>query len=144
MITKTRQDWTPGSTVKVEFLSLIVRAAIATPGDHKPDAYVLHNAAGTKHYKFTPHHGLESIGPVEAQSLCAEQEEAAARASYRAMEAASAQQRQAAELKASILMWRSFGESAHGRAKANAASKLLYALTGEVLVKGSFVRPDFA
>ena len=85
MITKTRQAWTAGQTVKVGFLTLVVKAAIATPGDFLPDAYVLTNLAGTKLYKFVPHNGLQSIGVTEAQSLIAVQEEAAARATYRAL-----------------------------------------------------------
>jgi hypothetical protein len=33
-------------------------AAVATPGDYKPDAYALQNAAGTAFYRFVPHNGL--------------------------------------------------------------------------------------
>lgn len=58
MITKTKQNWAPGQTVKVGFLSLIVVAAVPTPGDWLPDAYALQNAAGTAFYRFVPHNGL--------------------------------------------------------------------------------------
>lgn len=61
MIRNSKQNWTVGQTVKVGFLSLVVQAAVATPGDHAPDAYFLSNQAGTKFYQFVPHHGLESI-----------------------------------------------------------------------------------
>lgn len=88
MITKTRQAWTAGSTVKVGFLNLVVKAAIDTPGDYLPDAYILANQAGTQLYKFVPHSGVQKISAVEAQGLLAEQEEAAARATYRAMQKA--------------------------------------------------------
>ena len=88
MITKTRQAWTAGSTVKVGFLNLVVKAAIATPGDYLPDAYILANQAGTQLYKFVPHSGVQKISAVEAQGLLAEQEEAAARATYLAMQKA--------------------------------------------------------
>jgi hypothetical protein len=66
MIKNSKQVWTVGSTVKVGFLSLVVRAAIATPGDHAPDAYFLSNVAGTKFYQFVPHQGLTSITVDEA------------------------------------------------------------------------------
>lgn len=59
MIKKTKQDWQVGATVKVGFLALVVMASVATPGDYKPDAYVLANAAGDKFYVFVPHNGLQ-------------------------------------------------------------------------------------
>jgi hypothetical protein len=72
MIKRTQQDWTVGSTVRVGFLSLIVKVAIATPGDYKPDAYILQNAAGTQLYKFVPHNGVEKISLLEARELIAD------------------------------------------------------------------------
>lgn len=69
MITRTQQNWTPGKPIKVGFLSLIVKAAIPTPGDYLPDAYVLSNVAGTQLYKFVPHNGLEKISAAEARDL---------------------------------------------------------------------------
>lgn len=57
MITRTRQDWTPGTTVKVGFLSLRVIECRPTPGDWAPDAYVLESASGQR-YEFVPHRGL--------------------------------------------------------------------------------------
>lgn len=69
MITKTRQNWTVGQPVKVGFLSLVVKAAIATPGDYLPDAYILANQAGTQLYKFVPHNGLEKISTDEAKAM---------------------------------------------------------------------------
>lgn len=71
MITKSKQDWSVGATVKVGFLTLIVKAAIATPGDYAPDAYILANAKGTQLYKFVPHNGLEKISLLEARELIA-------------------------------------------------------------------------
>jgi len=68
MITKTRQNWTAGQTVKVGFLSLVVKAAIATPGDYLPDAYILANLAGTQLYHFIPHNGLEKIDASEVRA----------------------------------------------------------------------------
>lgn len=71
MITRTKQDWTIGNVVKVGFLSLTVVAAIATPGDHAPDAYILANKTGTQLYKFVPHNGVEKIDLIEARELIA-------------------------------------------------------------------------
>lgn len=79
MINRSKQNWTVGSTVKVGFLSLMVKAAVATPGDYLPDAYILANAAGTQLYKFVPHNGLEKITVDEARELMAAAERHAAR-----------------------------------------------------------------
>ena len=59
MITKSKQVWAVGEMVKVGFMSLRVMAAQATPGDYKPDAYILANAKADKFYRFVPHNGLE-------------------------------------------------------------------------------------
>ena len=61
MINKSKQDWSTGATVKVGFLTLIVKQIELTPGDYKPDAYILTNTAGDKTYRFVPHNGLERI-----------------------------------------------------------------------------------
>jgi len=89
MIRKTRQNWTAGQTVKVGFLALTVKAAIATPGDFLPDAYILANQAGTQLYKFVPHNGLEKISPEEARSLMADAQRHAARLATAAIEKAA-------------------------------------------------------
>lgn len=54
----TKQDWTPGATVKVGFMALTVVRKVATPGDHRPDVYHLQSAKG-RPYTFQPHFGLE-------------------------------------------------------------------------------------
>ena len=72
MIKHSKQVWQVGSTVKVGFLSLVVRAWVPTPGDSKPDAYVLTNQQGTKLYKFVPHFGLEAIDADQAKAMVAE------------------------------------------------------------------------
>ena len=64
MISNSKQNWEVGATVKVGFMSLEVVAAVATPGDYKPDAYVLTNKAHTKFYSFVPHNGLMSHGSL--------------------------------------------------------------------------------
>jgi len=61
MISNSKQNWTPGATVKVGFLTLRVVRAIATPGDFKPDEYILESLKGDKVYSFVPHNGLERI-----------------------------------------------------------------------------------
>lgn len=70
MINRSKQNWTVGATVKVGFLSLTVIAAVATPGDYKPDAYVL--SSKTAFYEFVPHNGLNKISADEARELIAE------------------------------------------------------------------------
>lgn len=59
-ITKSKQDWAIGSTVRVGFLSLKVEAMRPTPGDSMPDVYVLSSAKGQR-YEFTPHYGLQKM-----------------------------------------------------------------------------------
>ena len=54
------QDWTPGAIVKVGFLTLMVTGVELTPGDYRPDRYLLQHANGNR-YAFTPHFGLERI-----------------------------------------------------------------------------------
>ena len=71
MVNNSKQNWSVGSTVRVGFMTLVVKAAIATPSDYAPDAYILANTAGTKLYKFVPHNGLESLSMIEARELIA-------------------------------------------------------------------------
>jgi len=88
MIKKTRQAWDIGATVKVGFLTLVVKAAIATPGDYLPDAYILVNQAGTQLYKFVPHNGVEKIDPLKARELIADAKLRAERLATAAIEKA--------------------------------------------------------
>jgi hypothetical protein len=76
-ITKTKQNWTSGETVRVGFLSLVVVQCIPTPGDYAPDAYLLTNAANTQLYKFVPHNGFEKLTLAEANEMIAESAELA-------------------------------------------------------------------
>ena len=59
-INKKNQNWEVGQTVKIGFLSLRVTGFIPTPGDYRPDVYMLESAKG-KRYTFTPYHGLEAL-----------------------------------------------------------------------------------
>ena len=58
MIRNSKQNWEVGESVKVGFLTLIVAAKIATPGDYLPDAYALTNKGASRFYRFVPHNGL--------------------------------------------------------------------------------------
>lgn len=61
MISKTEQNWTSGSVIKVGFMTLRVIEARPTPGDYLPDLYVLKSLSGRDRYEFVPHHGLTKI-----------------------------------------------------------------------------------
>ena len=98
MITKSKQSWEVGQTVKVGFMSLVVAAKIATPGDFAPDAYLLTNHAGTQLYKFVPHNGVEKITPAEARELIAEQGALAARQTAAVIQKARDDARRAIEV----------------------------------------------
>ena len=71
MITTSKQIWAVGEMVKVGFMSLRVMATQATPGDYKPDAYVLANAKADKFYRFVPHHGIEGGFSSMSEALAA-------------------------------------------------------------------------
>lgn len=60
MIQNSAQDWTVGNTVRVGFLTLTVKRIELTPGDYKPDAYILEAKSGQQ-YRFVPHNGLQRI-----------------------------------------------------------------------------------
>ena len=53
-----KQDWTPGATVRVGFMTLTVVKKVPTPGDHEPDVY--HLLSNNKPYTFQPHLGLRA------------------------------------------------------------------------------------
>ena len=88
MVTNSTQNWQVGATVKVGFLSLVVKAAIATPGDYLPDAYIMSNQAGTQLYKFVPHNGLKRIDVSAAKEML--EQERNAKAATKAIEEAAA------------------------------------------------------
>lgn len=85
MVNNSKQNWTPGATVKVGFLTLMVLQCIPTPGDHAPDAYILSNAARTQLYRFVPHNGLEKLSLTEARELIADAKVQADRAAAAAI-----------------------------------------------------------
>lgn len=68
MITRSKQNWEIGSAVKVGFLSLVVVAAVSSPGDYKPDQYLLQSAKG-QHYAFVPHNGCFKIDEADASKM---------------------------------------------------------------------------
>ncbi len=59
-ITRSKQDWTPGSEVKVGFMRLRVLSVEAIK-DSLPDIYTLESLDGTKRYEFIPHNGLSRL-----------------------------------------------------------------------------------
>jgi hypothetical protein len=61
MITRTRQNGSPGSVVRVGFLRLRVITSVATPGDYRPDQYGLESLDGRSFYRFTPHYGIVRV-----------------------------------------------------------------------------------
>jgi len=85
-----KQDFSIGSTVKVGFMSLVVKAKIPTPGDYKPDAYILSNASDTQLYKFVPHNGCEKISINDAREMLQAAEQYAAREAAKATAKAQA------------------------------------------------------
>lgn len=60
MITRSKQNWEVGNTVKVGFLSLRV-LSVRAEFDGLPDIYTLANQDGTRLYEFIPHNGLTRI-----------------------------------------------------------------------------------
>jgi hypothetical protein len=97
MITKSKQAWEIGQTVKVGFLSgLVVMTKIATPGDYAPDAYILRR--NEQLYKFVPHNGLEKISIDEARDLMAKAKAHAERCASAAVAKASDSARKSSEI----------------------------------------------
>lgn len=84
-----KQNWSAGAIVKVGFLAFTVIAKIPTPGDFKPDAYVL--SRGTTFYSFVPHNGLTKITTDEARAMLADAKRIAAKEAAAAIEKAAAQ-----------------------------------------------------
>jgi hypothetical protein len=52
-------------------MNLRVMATQATPGDYKPDAYILANAKADKFYRFVPHNGVKGSFASMAEALSA-------------------------------------------------------------------------
>lgn len=57
MITRSKQNWSIGSIVRVGFCTLRV-VKITSIIDGLPDIYRLESLDRTKHYEFTPYNGL--------------------------------------------------------------------------------------
>lgn len=94
MITTSKQAWTVNQTVKVGFVAgLLVVAVVPTPGDSKPDAYVL--SRNEQFYSFVPHKGLSKITADEARELVAGAQVHAYRAAAAALAKADASARHA-------------------------------------------------
>ena len=65
MITRTKQNWSVGQTVKVGFLQLKVMSVRAVR-DGLPDIYTLESLNGKKKYEFIPHNGLTRINWMDS------------------------------------------------------------------------------
>jgi hypothetical protein len=66
MIKNSKQTWEAGEVVKVGFLTLRVLTKVPTPGNYKPDAYVLASANGEpRFYCFVPHFGVQRCGSMD-------------------------------------------------------------------------------
>ena len=63
MIKNSNQSWEVGESVKIGFMTLRVTAKEPTPGDYKPDAYLLCGLGknADRKYRFVPHNGLERL-----------------------------------------------------------------------------------
>lgn len=62
----SKQNWQIGQIVKVGFVAgLEVIGKVATPGDCRPDLYVLFQATTKRLYRFVPHHGLTRCKTLE-------------------------------------------------------------------------------
>lgn len=56
---RAKQSWEVGETVKIGFVTgLEIIKKIATPGDYRPDFFVLWQANTNRFYAFQPHYGL--------------------------------------------------------------------------------------
>jgi hypothetical protein len=62
----TKQNWALGQIVNVGFLKgLVVKEKIATPGDYRPDMFVLWQPATNRFYSFVPHNGIARHSSIE-------------------------------------------------------------------------------
>ncbi|MDE2254168.1 MAG: hypothetical protein KGL42_07895 [Betaproteobacteria bacterium] len=100
MISNSKQSWEVGQAIRVGFMHLVVRAKVLTPGDYKPDAYILSNTAGTQLYKAVPYNGVQKISATEARELMADAERCAACLAATVMDKARADARAMAEINA--------------------------------------------
>lgn len=64
--TKARQNWNIGQIVNIGFVKgLVVKEKIATPGDYRPDLYVLWQPSSNRFYRFVPHNGITRCASIE-------------------------------------------------------------------------------
>ncbi len=74
----SRQDYSVGSTVRVGFMTLVVKASLPR------GEYILANGAGTQLYHQVPYNGAASITPAEAAALLAARDAEAVSAKVKA------------------------------------------------------------
>ncbi len=68
MIKNSNQNLQVGANVNVGFMPLVVLAAVKTPGDYLPDAYILGSTKNSKLYKFVPHNGIEKLDATDIET----------------------------------------------------------------------------
>ena len=97
MVKTSKQQWEVGQQVNVGFIrDLTVVAAIPTPGDYQPDAYLL--SRGDAVYSFVPHRGISKITPAEARELIADAKALAERVAKAAITKAAESARAISEI----------------------------------------------
>lgn len=57
---KSKNDFKPGNTVKIGFMTLTVLYQSSDSAYYRPRAWILESAKGVK-YQFTPYYGLERL-----------------------------------------------------------------------------------
>lgn len=63
---RAKQVWAVGQIVNVGFVKgLVVKEKIATPGDYRPDLFVLWQPSTNRFYQFTPHCGIVRCDTIE-------------------------------------------------------------------------------
>jgi hypothetical protein len=66
---RAKQRWEVGQVVNVGFVKgLVVKARVATPGDGRPDVWVLWQPSTNRFYQFQPHLGLTRVDTL-AQAM---------------------------------------------------------------------------
>ena len=61
-----KQNWNVGQIVKIGFVAgLEIVKKVSTPGDYKPDLYVLRQQGTDRIYRFVPHNGLSRCWSLE-------------------------------------------------------------------------------
>jgi hypothetical protein len=64
-----KQDWCAGQEVRCGFMRLLVKQKVPTPGDYRPDMYLMQDPKHlNRFYQFTPHYGLERLDATDLEA----------------------------------------------------------------------------